>query len=82
MNKTHKAEVIEIVPPKVQIDSFTGQRYQIGNYVVVKDETGQLHNFINGSMNGIVNPEVGMKGIVTYHSSSSYGLWFFTRDKK
>lgn len=43
----------------------------------VKDETGEIHNLVKGSMNSTQAP-VGTKGTIQYVSCSSYGLYFFS----
>jgi len=74
---TRKAEIIEVVPSKIKRSAFSGKAYEYGNYVKVLDDKGEIHNFINGSINSIQDAEVGMRGTVSFVRSASYGLWFW-----
>lgn len=73
------AEVVEDVPSKIEKDDFTGKRFELGNYKVVRDESGEEHHLINGSINQ-TSARVGTKGKVVYRTGPTYGLWFFEPD--
>lgn len=47
-------------------------------YVQVADDNGNIHNFINGSINQVpLNLRIlGIKCKLTYQTTHSYGLWF------
>lgn len=52
------------------------------NYTQAIDETGEYHNFVHGSINGVAGAEVGQTGRVEYHTAARYGLWFWIADPK
>lgn len=75
------AIVVKVVPSKVEVDSFSGKRYEVGNYVIVQEVASrQLHTFINGSMNQVPVElrRVNSVGFIVWHRSASYNLPFFT----
>ena len=74
-----KATVTKVVGSKTQRDSFTGKLFELGNYVEVMDETGELHIFHNGALDQVKMEDrvEGKQGTVSYETCASFGLWFF-----
>jgi hypothetical protein len=75
------ATVVKVVPSKIEVEAFSGKRFEVGNYVVVQEnDSKRLHTFINGSMNQIPIGlrTVGTEGFITWHKSVSYNLPFFS----
>ena len=74
------AIVVKVVPSKIEVDSFSGKRFEVGDYVIVQEVTSrQLHTFINGSMNQVPLElrQVDQQGFIVWHRSVSYNLPFF-----
>ncbi len=61
-NRIKYGKVIDVIPLK---------------YKVVKTEDGEIHNFINLSINGL-GPEfkIGTNVVLEYRRGPQYGLWF------
>ena len=75
------AIVVKVVPSKIEVEHFSGKRFEVGNYVIVQEVTSrQLHTFINGSMNQVPIElrKVDTVGFIVWHRSASYNLPFFT----
>lgn len=84
MPKIRKAVIYDVVESDIREDKFSGKRYQYGNFVRVQDETGEIHIFTNGSLNGI-SPEnrvEGKKGTIQYRSTPFMGLWYFKAEEE
>lgn len=74
------AIVVKVVPSKIEVEHFSGKRFEVGNYVIVQEVTSrQFHTFINGSMNQVPVElrMVDTVGFITWHRSASYNLPFF-----
>ena len=74
------AIVVKVVPSKIEVEHFSGKRFEVGNCVIVQEVTSrQLHTFINGSMNqvSIELRRVNAVGFIVWHRSASYNLPFF-----
>jgi hypothetical protein len=52
------------------------------DFLVVKDDTGDLHNFINGSRNSVLMKyrELGVVGDLKYINYGSFACWYFQPD--
>ena len=70
-----KASVIEEVPPMIYPDRL-GYPVSLAGYRRVRDETGDVHTFINGSLNR-TDAKVGDTGVVVRIESPTYSLWRF-----
>lgn len=76
-----KAEIIEIIPSYRYMDGLIERR--AAEVVKVRDETGEIHDFVTGSINTVDCDyrKVGQKGIVHWISTKSYHMWFFNPEK-
>ena len=73
-----QATITAIVEPQIVKDEFGGYPRRTTGYVQATDETGMVHNFINGSWNRVHNPvKVGDRGTVEFISSGSMALWYW-----
>ena len=76
-----KATVIRIEDDTIVEDEWGMQHHQAG-FVLVEDEEGKHHCFINGSFNRIrERVGVGDSGVVEYCKGTNYGLWFFKKSE-
>lgn len=77
MNKVRKATITLVKPSWFETDTL-GYRRQYVGYVQATDETGMVHNFINGSWNRVLQDvQVGDEGYVEFVSSGSMALWYW-----
>lgn len=86
MEKQARAKVVEIVLSNIIRDSFTGKRYETGNYCVVElDVPNKLQvTMINGSAQNIPECDrvVGTEGTVHWAVVGNYHGWVWFSDKQ
>jgi hypothetical protein len=74
-----KAAIVQVVPSSIGKDHWGYPRSYAG-YVQARDDAGDVHNFINGSLNGVSGVQVGDTGTVTFTKGAGFALWFWKGD--
>ena len=74
-----KAKVVDMVADTYGRRSDQGGWNYHAGYRQVRDETGEVHSLINGSMH-CTTAQIGDEGVLQYITSPRSGLWYFKKD--